>query len=293
MEAKPTRFSLILCTLNRMDTLAEFMECLCYQDFTDFELILVDQNKDDRLVPLINRYGGMYRIKHIRSEKGLSKSRNVGLKYANGEIIAFPDDDCIYPPSLLKEIDLRFKQGIYDVLSIKMTNSVPHGRKIQDKIPSQWVKRETVMLLMASISMFYRSHVVDAVGGFDERLGLGANTIFRGGEDYDYPLRAMGKGFSVYFDNSLEVYHPWDDADIDREKDLGSKVYNGGAAEMFVLNKHRFGTWYKVKRVIRRLLIIAFYMCKLDLPKAGLSLRLLRGMLDYFNYRPPEKGCHV
>ena len=283
MRKREIKFSFVLCTVDRTDCLEKFMEALFKQQYKNFELIIVDQNLDERLGEIIHHYRSFYEIKHVKSEKGLSKSRNIGLKHIEGDVIAFPDDDCIYPENMLRKINSSFNENNYDVLSVKMTNSVPQGRKVQNKTYEQDVNRGNVMALMASISMFLRKSVIDNVGGFDERLGLGTDTIFQGGEDYDYPLRALEKGFKIYYDNAIEVLHPWDDKELDIKKDLKSKSYNGGAAEMFLLNKHNFSFIFKTKRIIRRILIVIYYILKLNFYKVGLNFRILKGMIDYFN----------
>ena len=48
--------------------------------------------------------------------KGASRSRNFGAKQAVSALIAFPDDDCLYPPRLIENITKLFQQkrGIRD-----------------------------------------------------------------------------------------------------------------------------------------------------------------------------------
>lgn len=61
--------SLILCTLNRVEEVAEFFQSLVIQTFKDFECIVVDQNEDDRLDSIIKEYSDKITIKHIKSIK--------------------------------------------------------------------------------------------------------------------------------------------------------------------------------------------------------------------------------
>lgn len=279
------KFSLILCTINRVDTIKEFMEQLSNQEYMNFELIIVDQNLDDRLNVIIDSYKEKYKIIHIKSERGLSKARNKGLKYITGDIIAFPDDDCIYPKETLRKVNEFFNNNTYDILSIKMTNSIKTGRKIQEKEKNQEINRKNIMKLVGSISLFIKSDVVNKIGGFNEDLGLGSHTIFQGGEDYDYPLRAIKQGCRIYYNKNIEVLHPWDDSTTDKEKRLEDRAYNGGAAEMYILNIHEYGSMYKICRIIRRIIIIIYYLIKLDLYKAKLSYRILQGMIQYYSYR--------
>ncbi len=54
---------------------------------------------------LFDEYKEKFSINYIYTPiKGLSRARNTGLKVADGDIIAFPDDDCIYETNVLESI---------------------------------------------------------------------------------------------------------------------------------------------------------------------------------------------
>src|SRR5215472_5711239 len=96
-------FSLIIATLNRVDEIDHLLQSLEAQTFKDFEVMVVDQNPDDRLQSVLQSHP-VLSFRHLRSAPGLSKARNVGLPHAKDDIIAFPDDDCWYPVQLLADI---------------------------------------------------------------------------------------------------------------------------------------------------------------------------------------------
>ena len=50
------RFSLVLSTINRTDEVRRFLTTLDSQTYRQFELIVVDQNKDGRLLPILKPY---------------------------------------------------------------------------------------------------------------------------------------------------------------------------------------------------------------------------------------------
>ncbi|HEY4074281.1 MAG TPA: glycosyltransferase family A protein [Herbaspirillum sp.] len=98
------KFSLVLATVGRSEEVARFLASLDAQDYRNFELIVIDQNDDERLAPLLKVYRERFRFLHVRSARGLSRARNVGLRLAGGDVIAFPDDDCWYPLGLLQKV---------------------------------------------------------------------------------------------------------------------------------------------------------------------------------------------
>ena len=102
--------SLIVATKGRVDEVGRLFDSLCKQTYRDFEVIVVDQNPDDRLGELVRTYGAGMTIRWIRWSPGLSRARNAGLKQASGEIVAFPDDDCVYPDETLEQVVQEFRR---------------------------------------------------------------------------------------------------------------------------------------------------------------------------------------
>ncbi len=98
------RFSLIVATIARTDELRRLLVSLTQQEFSDYEVILVDQNEDDRIQNVIVEFTDRLTLIRISSPKGASRARNSGLPKASGEIIAFPDDDCWYSPGCSKTL---------------------------------------------------------------------------------------------------------------------------------------------------------------------------------------------
>ncbi|MDD3023545.1 MAG: hypothetical protein PHE26_06560, partial [Syntrophomonadaceae bacterium] len=86
---------------------------------------------------------------------------------------------------------------------------------------------------------------------YDEELGLGAGTPFGSSEDIDYPLQAIKKGFRVYYNPELTVYHP------DPFSSYGEKAFQRGwlysAGMGRVLRKHHYPFWFLLYQLIRSL----------------------------------------
>src|SRR5262245_42844217 len=103
------RYSILLATVDREKEVANFLPSLAAQTWRDFELIVVDQNPDDRLASLLDPYRNQFPIRRIRCGRGHSRAFNAGLECATGDVVAFPDDDCWYDPDLLERVAKLFE----------------------------------------------------------------------------------------------------------------------------------------------------------------------------------------
>lgn len=235
---KLKKISLILCTIERTTELERFLQSLVRQSYPNFELIIVDQNKDERLVPLTRRFQKHFPILHLRSDKGLSRARNVGLKHASGDIIAFPDDDCLYPPNLLESVARWFNEHPeWHGLTGRSvdTNGLPSSGRWDNKEGA--VNRYNVWRRGISYTMFLRREVVTAVGPFDEDLGVGAGTPWGSGEETDYLIRALEAGFRIFYDPNLWVVHP-------NKEPTPVMAYRYALGMGRVLRKHGYPLWF-------------------------------------------------
>lgn len=241
-EKRPLKFSLVMGTLGRTDEIARFLASLQRQRYRNFELFIVDQNPDDRLLPIIDEYRQHFPIERIVSAKGLSRARNAGLARITGDLVAFPDDDCWYPDGMLAYVASRFDQDAgLDGLT---------GRFIDDdgRVEGRWLTRSqllnryTVWRGAISFSIFLRRDLVDRIGPFDEALGVGAGTAWGAGEETDYLLRGLNAGGRILFDRELVLRHPvktsaFDDAARERQG-----RYESGFGR--VIRRSGFPTWY-------------------------------------------------
>lgn len=199
----------MLATLGRTDEPVRFLEALDAQTCRDFRLIVVDQNADDRITKVLQPFEGAFPILHLIAPPELSKARNVALKRVAADYVAFPDDDCWYPPDLIRGVTTFFaSQSGWDGLVGRAIDE--EGRPSAGRADSGEGAMSVFNLWrrVTSYTLFLRRSVIDAVGPFDEGLGLGSATPWRSGEDLDYVLRALRTGSAIYYDSAIEVYHP-------------------------------------------------------------------------------------
>lgn len=100
--------SVVITTYGRTDTLARAINSLLDQTYSNIEVIVVDDNKDQsvriEVMKIVNSYKNQ-NISLICNPKNLggALSRNVGIKASRGSYIAFLDDDDEYMPKKVEE----------------------------------------------------------------------------------------------------------------------------------------------------------------------------------------------
>jgi len=234
-------FSLVMGTIGRTYEFARLLRSLRFQSFRSLELIVVDQNQDNRLLPIIKEYNQYICIKHIRGERGLSRARNIGLSYASGEIIAFPDDDCWYPSDLLQVASDFFKKNPkIHVLTGRLICKDKRSLGLWHK-KAGYVDRFNIWWRHRSCSIFLRREVVIVLGGFDERLGVGSDSPLQAGEETDYILRALSNGFRIYYDPNITVFHPREDFSMNTAP---LKAFNYSIGIGYILRKHKYPMYF-------------------------------------------------
>jgi glycosyltransferase involved in cell wall biosynthesis len=196
------RFSLVIPTLGRTTEVTEVFASIVNQNRSDIEIIVVDQNDDDRLAPLMEALPHDMAVLHIRlKEKSLSMARNAGLEAASGEIIAFPDDDCWYPPDLLNRVDSWFKANSqYAVLAVGALDNEglsSGNRWLQDACD---ISPLNAMRTTFASSLFISTVQATRALRFDPKLPAG--------EETDFILRLLATGLRGRFDRSLHIHHP-------------------------------------------------------------------------------------
>jgi GT2 family glycosyltransferase len=266
-EALRCRFQLVVTTLGRMPELERLLCSIADQTVSDVHVVVVDQSAGNQVGALSARYAEHVRLTHVRSASGASRGRNAGARLVRPEpgadrLVAFPDDDCWYPQTLLTDVGR--------VLDAHPEWDGCTGRSIAaDGSPStaRWdhsggrVTRENVWSRGVAFTIFARERLVAKVGAFDETLGPGAGTEYGAGEETDYLLRALDHGLVVGYDPALVVYHPDKLGTLDAEAYAKSRRYGAGIGR--VLRKNGYGPAF-----------IAYICAR---PLGGAALALARG----------------
>lgn len=252
------RFSLVVATKGRSEEIGALLGSILAQG-VPAEVIVVDQNEDDRVAPVLAPFDGRLPLTHLRSRiANANNARNLGLRHARGQIVAFPDDDCVMPGGVLARVDRAFADdptlAILTGPAASPEGGLGSGRWREE---SGAITLANVWTSVIEFNLFLRRELALALGGFDERLGPG--TAFGSAEGNDLVARAIRSGHVARYDAGLRIIHP----DKRLTPVAASRAGLYGAGLGVVLRRHAPspGTWLPF--LVR--------------PLGGIAVSLLRG----------------
>jgi len=245
-------FDLVVATIGRVDELGHLLDSLERQTHKQFRVLVVDQNRDDRVEAVLVRHASL-RVERLRAPRGLSRARNEALSHLRADVVAFPDDDCVYPDDLLERVAARLA-GLDGIT----------GREPWWTADGAALTRDNLWNRAISFTIFLRREVVERVGAFDERLGLPSSS----GEEIDYLIRALDAGARIEYDPMIVVVHP------QKASDAALVGARDGASIGYLLRKHRYPL-----RVLIRMLLRPAAGVLLDPRQARFHLSTLRGRI--------------
>jgi glycosyltransferase involved in cell wall biosynthesis len=194
--------TVVIATRDRPALLREALEAVVSQDYVgDIECVVVhDQSKPDRSVECETKVAqadhGLVRriIRVVENTRtpGLAGARNTGVDEADGELIAFCDDDDVWLPEKLRlQVAELLRSGADVVVS---GIRVSYEGRITERVPTRAdvtvarLARRRVMEAHPSTVVVRRSAFLDRIGAVDEQMPGGY------GEDFDWILRAAEAG---------------------------------------------------------------------------------------------------
>lgn len=93
-QTRKPKVSVVIATYNRASLLSRAVNSVLNQTYKDFEIIIVDDCSTDSTQKVVQSFADT-RIRAVQNTRnmGQSRSRNTGIRMAQGEYVAFLDDD--------------------------------------------------------------------------------------------------------------------------------------------------------------------------------------------------------
>ncbi len=204
-------YSFIVPVYNRPGELAELLESMAGQTYSNFEVVIIEDGSDLRSDQLAKEYSDKLTIRYVDlPHSGPSLARNAGTRVAKGDYYMYVDSDCLLPADYLNTIDcfleddpLDFFGGpdrasanfnstqkaiSYAMTSFLTTGGIRGGKKKIDRFYPR------------SFNMGVCRKAFDAVGGFPE-------TRMHPGEDMVFSIELINCGFTSGLIRNAFVYH--------------------------------------------------------------------------------------
>ena len=219
--------TVVVATRERPDSLWVCLDSLLSMEYVDFEIVVVDNDpQTSRTADLIaDRFAPL--VRYVReNRRGLASAHNCGLAQAQGQIVAFVDDDVVVDRHWLTGIAEGFaatsQVGCVTGLILPAQLDTPaqlllerHGgfdkgfkQRIVDTDshrPQDPLFPFTPGRLGSGANMAFDVEVLRRLGGFDSAIGAG--TFARGGDDLAAFFRVVVSGQRLVYQPSAVVWH--------------------------------------------------------------------------------------
>lgn len=215
-------FSVIIPLYNKAPYVAKAIGSVLAQNFTDYELVIVDDgSKDNSAEIAAQAIEGQSNCRIIRQvNTGVSVARNNGVKAAHGDYICFLDADDWWEPTFLEEMSKLIKEfpdaGIYGT-SYTIVNETKRKTRVSPiGVESDFIKgyinycqvyAKTLAMPLTSISVAIPRVIYNEFEGFPKGIKLG--------EDFLLWIRIALK-YKVAFLNRPLAYYNQDVETADR-----------------------------------------------------------------------------
>lgn len=202
------KISIVIPTINREKEIRTLLDSIVLQKYQNLEIIIVDQNKKIDLRNTLTEYENKLSIQHYKVDfKGASKARNYGAQKATGEILAFPDDDCIYAEGVLEYINENFSKNTeIDAIFGRIKDRESQKNILKFKRKDCKVRKINIYQTTIEASMFIKIDVFKKIGMYDEMLGVGR--YFGAEESADLVCRLLYEKYNLQYYSKIFLYHP-------------------------------------------------------------------------------------
>jgi glycosyltransferase involved in cell wall biosynthesis len=200
--------TVVIPAYNAEHYIAATLDSVLNQTFSNFEILVVDDGSIDQTIEIVEGYAAQDKRVHLMISpvnQGVSNARNLGIRKATGEWVAFLDADDIWLPQKLEvhvrhlsanpDLGMSFAKVEYISSDGVKSGKVAHLRLKQVKPQHLYYEN----LTCTPSNVVARRSALDQVGGFERDL--------RGFEDMDLSLRISCAGWHVEGLDQVLVYY--------------------------------------------------------------------------------------
>ncbi len=206
--------SVVISTLNRGALLRKSLWSLKYQNYSNFEVVVVNGPSTDDSEDVIASYGKDIVVRRI-DEANLSKSRNEGIKASSGDYVLFLDDDAFAEPDWIANIVSGYADPTVGGVGTRVYDFTGFRWQMNPFLIDQFYKpnfdwkpplwafhfkdSKTIPHILGASSSFRRDALIE-IGGFDEEIEyfLDESEVCRRISELGLTIRFIDSGASVH-----------------------------------------------------------------------------------------------
>jgi len=238
--------SVVVAVRNERQHIKKCLASLFRQDYDGYEVIVVDGMSDDGTYELLQELQKDYNFKLLRNEKkNAAAGRNIGIKEARGEAIAFIDGDAVAAEDWLKNIKRAFEEsgaaavggpdllpadsGYKErVIAYVMTSPLARGGKLNPSTQHTMMDKKRYVEHIPTCNLCIKKEIFEKVGLFDEN--------FVKGQDLELNFRIRSAGYKIFYSPSIKVVH----YRKQHIRHFARQIYKWAKAKVAVIKKHGF-----------------------------------------------------
>ena len=226
-------FSIVINTYNRAHTIRNSLESLSYLRHPNYEVIVVNGPSTDNTAEILEEYSDKLKIGYC-NEANLSKSRNIGIAMAEGDIVCFMDDDAVPEPDWLGELEagyiseniagvggyIRNHTGVDFQSKVVICDRYADSQEFEDIDESGIanVKDKSRYLTMTGTNSSFRRESLLKIGGFDEEYAYFL-------DETDVIIRLIDEGFDIECNPNAEIHHKYAESHLRTVSKIPKSIY--------------------------------------------------------------------
>lgn len=214
------RASVIIVNWNGLQHLAECLDALAVQTFTDFETILVDNGSGDGSIAFVQEHYPAVKMIPLPENTGFARGNNIGFKAAQGEYLVTLNNDTRVNPSWLEVlVETAEKDPLTGMVASRIC-TYDHPDRLdsigvavcRDGMSRAAFRHRSFsdlgftgvreIFFPSACAALYRRTMIDEIGGFDE-------DFFAYCEDTDLGLRGRLAGWKAVAALEAVVLHKY------------------------------------------------------------------------------------
>ena len=196
---------MVIAVRDEVDVVEAQLDALLAQEWdAAWEIIVADNGSTDGTLEMLERYAARterVRLVDASDTPGASHARNVGIRAAGGDALAFCDADDLVEPGWVAAMGegLREHPAITGPLPVDRLNPAWVQNAYYSEPPTGVTRFCDIFPFAATANLGVTRSVLDAIGDFDESLPTG--------EDIDFCLRLWDAGYDLSFRDDAAVQY--------------------------------------------------------------------------------------